>query len=333
MRNIEIEIDKEDFKKKLGLKDGEPGKDSMVPGPKGDPGKDGKDSTVPGPKGDRGDDGSPDTGEDIVTKINSTTKTIQAKNVAGLEQAIAELRAIGRNPQGGGGGRTVRYLQNGTEVSAHVTELNFSTGITVTYDLNGRLTVTGAAGSSAWGGITGTLSDQTDLQDALDLKEPLKGADDNYVTDAEKTVIGNTSGTNTGDNATNSQYSGLAASKQDTLVSGTNIKTINGSSILGSGDLVIPGGGVSGQATVDFGASTGENSIARVTVFTASALTASIIMVSPAGIATADHDPDDYQWDNISGYVSNIVNGVSFDIIGVAPNGSWGDYVFNYVIQ
>lgn len=29
--------------------------------------------------------------------------------------------------------------------------------------------------------------------------EPAKGADDNYVTDAEKTVIGNTSGTNTGD--------------------------------------------------------------------------------------------------------------------------------------
>lgn len=41
------------------------------------------------------------------------------------------------------------------------------------------------------------------------------GADDNYVTDAEKIVIGNTSGTNTGDNATNSQYSGLAASKAD----------------------------------------------------------------------------------------------------------------------
>ena len=67
--------------------------------------------------------------------------------------------------------------------------------------------------------------------------EPAKGADDNYVTDAEKTVIGNTSGTNTGDNATNSQYSGLAASKQDTLISGTNLKTVAGTSLLGSGDL------------------------------------------------------------------------------------------------
>jgi hypothetical protein len=103
----------------------------------------------------------------------------------------------------------------------------------------GNLVVSGVA---EWGTVTGTLSAQTDLQTALNGKEPLKGSDDNYVTDAEKTVIGNTSGTNTGDNATNSQYSGLAASKQDTLVSATNIKTINGSTILGSGDLTVTGG-------------------------------------------------------------------------------------------
>lgn len=47
------------------------------------------------------------------------------------------------------------------------------------------------------------------------------------------------SGTNTGDNATNSQYSGLAASKQDVLVSGTNLKTINSTTLLGSGDIAI----------------------------------------------------------------------------------------------
>jgi hypothetical protein len=63
-----------------------------------------------------------------------------------------------------------------------------------------------------------------------------------YVTDANLATIANQSGTNTGDNATNSQYSGLASSKQDTLVSATNIKTINGTSILGSGDLVVSGG-------------------------------------------------------------------------------------------
>jgi hypothetical protein len=55
------------------------------------------------------------------------------------------------------------------------------------------------SGGGAWGDLTGTLSDQTDLQAALDGKADALGADENYVTDAEKVVIGNTSGTNTGD--------------------------------------------------------------------------------------------------------------------------------------
>jgi hypothetical protein len=123
----------------------------------------------------------------------------------------------------------------------------------------------------AWGGVTGTLSNQTDLQTALDGKvdenSAITGAtktkvtydqkglvtagadattadiasstDKRYVTDAQLVVVGNTSGTNTGDNATNSQYSGLAASKQDTLVSGTNIKTVNSTSLLGSGNVAV----------------------------------------------------------------------------------------------
>ena len=45
---------------------------------------------------------------------------------------------------------------------------------------------------------------------------PALGVDDNYVTDAEKTVIGNTSGTNTGDNAVNSLYSGLVTNATHT---------------------------------------------------------------------------------------------------------------------
>jgi hypothetical protein len=123
----------------------------------------------------------------------------------------------------------------------------------------------------AWGGVTGTLSNQTDLQTALDGKvdenSAITGAtktkvtydakglvtagadattadiadstDKRYITDAQLVVVGNTSGTNTGDNATNSQYSGLAASKQDTLVSGTNIKTVNSTSLLGSGNVAV----------------------------------------------------------------------------------------------
>ena len=59
----------------------------------------------------------------------------------------------------------------------------------------------GSGGSSEWGDITGTLSNQTDLQEALD-------------------------------------------EKQEELVSGTNIKTINNMSILGNGNLDVSGGAV-----------------------------------------------------------------------------------------
>jgi hypothetical protein len=129
----------------------------------------------------------------------------------------------------------------------------------ITYDAKGLVT----SGADA---TTADIADSTNKR---------------YVTDAQATVIGNTSGTNTGDNATNTQYSGLAASKQDVLgftpenvanksttldtdqasdtkypsvkavydwavglfqaklISGTNIKTINSTSLLGSGNLSI----------------------------------------------------------------------------------------------
>jgi hypothetical protein len=95
----------------------------------------------------------------------------------------------------------------------------------------GLPTPTGGGGASAWGDITGTLSDQTDLQAELDGKvdenSAITGAtktkvtydskglvtsgtdattadiadstNKRYVTDAQQTVITNTSGTNTGD--------------------------------------------------------------------------------------------------------------------------------------
>lgn len=72
-----------------------------------------------------------------------------------------------------------------------------------------------------------------------------------FITDAQQTVLGNTSGTNTGDNAVNSLYSGLATSKQDTLVSGTNIKTVNGESLLGSGNVIISAGISNTQSIVN----------------------------------------------------------------------------------
>jgi hypothetical protein len=120
-----------------------------------------------------------------------------------------------------------------TALDGKVDENSAITGATktkITYDSKGLVT----AGADA---TTADIADSTNKR---------------YVTDAQLVVIGNTSGTNTGDNATNSQYSGLATSKQDTLVSGTNIKTINSTSLLGSGNIsVAPASGIDSTAIAD----------------------------------------------------------------------------------
>ena len=70
-------------------------------------------------------------------------------------------------------------------------------GVPTNTAITGAQIIAAASGGSAtWGGITGTLSSQTDLQTALN-------------------------------------------AKQDTLVSGTNIKTVNGNSLVGSGNVNI----------------------------------------------------------------------------------------------
>jgi len=81
----------------------------------------------------------------------------------------------------------------------------------ITYDTKGLVTV----GEDA---TTADIADSTNKR---------------YVTDANLTVINNTSGTNTGDNATNSQYSGLAASKQDNITL-TTTGTSGASTLVGS---------------------------------------------------------------------------------------------------
>lgn len=61
------------------------------------------------------------------------------------------------------------------------------------------------------------VASQQSIKAYADTKEPAKGTDDNYVTDAEKVVIGNTSGTNTGDQ----DLSGLVALTGNQTITGT----------------------------------------------------------------------------------------------------------------
>jgi len=112
------------------------------------------------------------------------------------------------------------------------------TNASVTVNAKGQVT---AVSNGSGGGAVDSVNWQTGVV-VLDTGDIAATTDKNYVTDAQLVVLGNTSGTNTWDNATNSQYSGLATSKQDTLVSGTNIKTVNGNSLLGSGNISITWG-------------------------------------------------------------------------------------------
>ena len=158
-----------------------------------------------------------------------------------------------------------------TALDGKVDENAAITGATktkITYDSKGLIT----------GGADATTADIAD------------STNKRYVTDAQLTVIGNTSGTNTGDNAINSLYSGLATSKQDTLVSGTNIKTVNSTSLLGSGDIAV-------QATLVSG--TNIKTINSTSLLGSGDIT---ISASPSGVSGA------IQFSNGSAFASDAAN-------------------------
>ncbi|MCF7843850.1 hypothetical protein K9M47_03055, partial [Candidatus Gracilibacteria bacterium] len=128
-----------------------------------------------------------DKGAEIVDEINALpledAYKIDASHIKNLPPTII---------QGGNISKAVYQLSD-------VVLTNLTNDEVLKWDATNQVWINGTGGGGGtWGSITGTLSDQTDLQSALD-------------------------------------------AKQATLVSATNIKTINGNSLLGSGDLVITG--------------------------------------------------------------------------------------------
>jgi hypothetical protein len=81
---------------------------------------------------------------------------------------------------------------------------------------------------------------------------PALGADDNYVTDAEKTVIGNTSGTNTGDQ----DLSGYALKSEvfDGYDYEIHVSQVDGDDTTGNGDLLTPVASITKALTLVGGA-------------------------------------------------------------------------------
>jgi len=216
-----------------------PGKDGKH-GLDGKNGLDGKDGLngKDGKNGQDGRDGNPG-------KDGKDGKSVSAELIKKFEDKVKKANQ-----------ENLLWLNNGAVKSVSVTG---SATIDNTDPQNPIINVTGGGGGGTWGSITGTLSDQTDLQNALNAKvtgnSAITGAtktkitydskglvtagadattadiadssDRRYVTDAQLVIIGNTSGTNTGDNATNSQYSGLATSKEDVANKATDFSTIN----------------------------------------------------------------------------------------------------------
>jgi len=199
------------------------------------------------------------TGDVDLGNFSLNAKSIHAKGTAGnghlgLKHQSSGASAVGSesviyadavgNPKWKNDGNTVQ------SVMLENTAITGATKTKITYDTKGLIT----SGADA---TTADIAASTNK---------------NYVTDAQATVIGNTSGTNTGDNATNTQYSGLAASKQDALIL-TTTGTSGAATLIGA-TLNIPqySGGtvtsVTGTApVVSSGGTTPDISMAAATTF------------------------------------------------------------------
>jgi collagen type VII alpha len=131
-----------------------------------------------------------------------------ATGATGAAGATGDTGATGPQGETGPAGAAGATGATGATGAAGPNEVNTTTDTAITGLLKG------ASGKVAQA-VAGT-----DYAAAL-------GADDNYVTDVEKVVIGNTSGTNTGDNAVNSLYSGLVSNATHTGdVTGSDALTI-----------------------------------------------------------------------------------------------------------
>jgi hypothetical protein len=100
----------------------------------------------------------------------------------------------------------------------------------------------------------------------------------------------------------------------------------------------LPGGGGGGttvevgQVEVDFGSSETDSALATVTA--PWVLATSKITCSPAAVATSDHLADEVWAEGIAAYPTNIIDGVSFDIVAKSCGNSgttWGKYNINYM--
>lgn len=143
------------IKNKLdSLKNGEPGpKGDTVVGP-------------PGPEGPPGPAGAPDTGDQIIGKINKADDLISSTAIEGLEDFKKEVKDIKIEPRSGFFGRSLLQLYVDGAKKGAVQYLNIVAGANVTLSYNranGRnditISATGGSGSLSVLAATGTIDD------------------------------------------------------------------------------------------------------------------------------------------------------------------------------
>lgn len=121
---------------------------AKIPRIKGDKGE-------PGTPGEKGRDGSRDTGADILKKLRTLGRNqgLQIDDIRGLENRIKFYNTVADE---------FYALRDRFDNQKIVIPANPGSG--------------GGSGAVAWGDITGTLADQTDLQTALDTKANIAGS-------------------------------------------------------------------------------------------------------------------------------------------------------------
>jgi hypothetical protein len=139
---------------------------------------------------------SPLLGAASATSLNNLTLTPQATGftVAGGTNSKTLTVAADANVSGTNTGDQVLPTLSSLGAVAGNSAITGATKTKVTYDTKGLIT----------GGADATTADIA------------ASTDKNYVSDAEKTLLGNTSGANSGDNAVNTLYSGLVSNATHT---------------------------------------------------------------------------------------------------------------------
>ena len=92
-------------------------------------------------------------------------------------------------------------------------------------------------------------------------------------------------------------------------------------------DTYVGGGGIVGTATVDIDFGSFEDSLASATITGLGWVTPSMKFIKNA-VSSADHTVEETALENVSVEVTNIVDGVGFDVYASAPHGTSGIHRF-----